>query len=153
VIKYAITINQAGGTGGTANKTYSISSSAQTVNLGAPTRSGHRFDGWTKTAGPGSVSGNTLTIPANSVGDITVVAQWAASYTITVDKNGGSGGAGNTNYYVSKSAQSIPMAAPSRSGWTFNGWTETGPGTVSGTTLTIPANGAGAITLTAKWSG
>ena len=37
---------------------------------------GKEDNGWTVTEGSGSVSGNTLIIPSNTIGDITVRADW-----------------------------------------------------------------------------
>ena len=72
---YTITLNANGGTGGSVSpSTYTIKSSAQTVTLTRPTRDGYSFSSWT--ASKGTVSGNTLTIPANTTGNITVTANW-----------------------------------------------------------------------------
>ena len=153
-IDYTIALNKNGGTGGAANTTYSISNSTQSVALGAPTRAGYQFTGWTKTGGPGTVSGNTLSIPAGSTGNIAVRADWAQIYSITVNKNGGTGGSANTTYYTQGSNQTKALTNPTRNGYSFNGWSVTGAGAwMSGSTINIPANGSGNITVTANWTG
>ena len=73
---YTITINANGGTGGSASpSSYTIKTTAQTATLTQPTYSGYSFTGWT--ANKGTISGNTLTIPANTSGNITITANWA----------------------------------------------------------------------------
>lgn len=154
-IDYDITFNKNGGTGGSADRTYNRpASSTLTIALSAPTRAGYQFTGWTITSGPGSISGSNLNIPAGSTGNIAVRADWAQIYSITVNKNGGTGGSGNTTYYTQGTNQTKAITNPTRAGYTFNGWSVSGAGAfMNGSNLTIPANGAANITLTANWTG
>lgn len=80
------------------------------------------------------------------------------SYTITVNSNNGTGGAASPTGYTTKaSAQDITITLPTRTGYSFGGWTvtgNTGTATVSADykKLTLAANTYGNITLTAKWN-
>lgn len=157
-----ITIDPNGGTGGSASPAfYSISPNAQTITLTPPTRPGYSagFNPWTVTSGTASVSGNTLTIPANTYEPITVKMNWSAfPSSITVNSNGGSGGAASpNNYTISGAAKDIALTVPARSGYTLSGWTVTtnsggGSSFVQGNTLKIPANAYGPITVRADWA-
>ena len=166
--QYNITLNQNSGTGGSINTaTYNTSTSSQTRTLTNPTRAGYEFAGWAiKVDGSYSgkeptVSGTTLTIPANCYGNITLTATWTArQYNITLNQNSGTGGSINTaTYNTSTSSQTRTLTNPTRAGYRFAGWAIKVDGsysgeapTVSGTTLTIPANCYGNITLTANWT-
>lgn len=167
---FNINYNLAGGTAGsTRPTTYTYSTSQQTKTLSSPTRSGFTFNGWTASwvdsyAGSTlpSVSGTTLTIRASTYGAFKLTAKWtAASYTISYSLGGGTAGSSKpTSYTVSSSSQTKTVSNPTRTNYIFNGWTvswtnSTYGGTrpsISGTTLTIPANSYGAITLTASWT-
>ena len=76
-------------------------------------------------------------------------------YTITIDNNGGGGGSLTENTYDIRGA-TITVTAPTRSGYTLSGWTVSGATggspSISGNTLTIPANTYGNLTLRANWS-
>lgn len=79
--QYNITYNLAGGTNSNNNPSqYNIES--PTIVLEAPTRSGYRF------IRRKDSSGSTVTqIPTGSHGNITLTAEWAYEYTITVTAN------------------------------------------------------------------
>ena len=91
---YTVTVSPGtGGTGG-AGFTYSVSGSSQAKTITPPTRTGYKITGWTFTGHTGttpSASGSTVTIPANTYGDITMTPTWSEDYiTITFNSNGGS---------------------------------------------------------------
>lgn len=82
------------------------------------------------------------------------------AWTITFNTNGGSS-VSSTTYTKSSSSQTQSLSTPTKSGYTFSGWTVSwtdtlGHGTtlptISGTTLTIPTNCFGNITLKASWT-
>ncbi|EKE87623.1 InlB B-repeat-containing protein [Idiomarina xiamenensis] len=93
-----------------------------------PARTGYTFTGWS----PALPS----TMPAN---DVTVTAQWQVnSYTLSFDSNGGSAvAAQNVNYGAAVTAP----AAPTRTGYSFTGWSPALPST-------MPAND---VAVTAQW--
>lgn len=99
---YTITWSANGGTGGKVSKTsYTVSASSQTVTITAPTRNGYSVSGYSVTgnSGTATISGTTLTINANTYGNLTVKANWSPNtIKITLNKNGGTGGT-TTFYY------------------------------------------------------
>ena len=120
--QYTVTFNANGG---------SVSPSSSTVNAGSsvtlptPSRTGYIFDGWYTATSGGTYlgSGGSTYTPTSSV---TIYARWTVQqYTITWNANGGSGG--GTTTQNAGSAHTAP-AAPTRSGYTFNGWYDTTSG-------------------------
>ena len=94
----------------------------------APTREGYTFDGWDKEI--------PATMPAEN---ITITAKWKVNqYTITFDTAGGSAIDPITQDYGT--AVTAPEA-PTREGYTFDGWDKDIP-------LSMPAEN---VTITAKW--
>lgn len=86
------------------------------------TRTGYTFTGWnTKADGTGTAyhAGATIAYPAESK-TLTLYAQWkVSSHTVTFDSNGGSAVASQT---VDDKAKAKEPTAPTRSGWTLEGW-------------------------------
>ena len=101
-----------------------------TINApAAPTKTGYTFTGWDKTI--------PATMPA---GDMTITAQWSINqYTISFDTAGGSEIAPITQDYGT--TINAP-AAPTKTGYTFTGWSPELP-------ATMPAEN---ITVAAQWS-
>jgi uncharacterized repeat protein (TIGR02543 family) len=90
-----------------------------------PTRAGYLFAGWDP-ALPG-------TMP---VGDVTCVAQWTAASTVTFDSAGGSAVAPITQ---AEGTAITPPANPTRTGYTFAGWTPALPGNMPDDDVTCVA--------------
>jgi uncharacterized repeat protein (TIGR02543 family) len=140
VNQYTITFNTNGGSAiSSLVDDYLATITAPT----APTRLGYTFDGWYS-----DVSLTTLynfsTMPAEN---ITLYAKWTVNqYTITFNTNGGSAISSLVDDYL---ATITAPTAPTRLGYTFDGWYSD----VSLTTLynfsTMPAEN---ITLYAKWT-
>ena len=132
-----------------ANTTYSAPAN--------PSRTGYTMAGWAT-----SSTGNVVTMPTTVSSSVTYYAKWnAINYAITINSNGGSGGSVNANTYnISPSQQTRTLTNPSRVGYTLSGWSvvwsdsthSVALPTISGTTLTIPANCYGNITISANWS-
>ena len=132
--------------------TYTFSTSAQNITLTNPSKTGYTFVSWS--ASGATISGTTLTIAASKTGDITVTGTFKeATYTIAYVLNGGTNASGNpTSFTFSTSSQTLTVNNPTRTGYTFSSWTVSSGASISGTTLTINANTASNITLTANWS-
>ena len=136
------------GTGATATK--SVQYNSEYGTLPTVTRTGFGFKGWfTSATGGTQVSGTTKMGTANA----TIYAQWDANgYTIIYNLDGGTNADGNpTSFSYSASAQTKTVNNPTKTGYTFAGWTVDG-GTISGTTLTISAGRTSDVTLTANWT-
>ena len=112
----------------------------------APTRAGYAFNGWYAAASGGSPLSGTQTPPGTS-GDLTLYAQWtAAPNTVTFDSQGGSAVA-QASY-----ATSITLpAAPTRAGYSFDGWFVAASGGSALTSPYTPSSPAN-ITLYAHWT-
>ena len=124
--QYTITFNTGGGSEVAAiTQDYASAVTAPA----APTKTGYTFKGWTPDV--------PMKIPAENV---TVTAQWQINqYTITFNTDGGTNVAAITQDYGT--AVTAP-AAPTKTGYTFAGWTPAVP-------ATIPAEN---MTLTAQWT-
>lgn len=159
-IQYTLTFSQNGGNGGGLSATkYNTSPSNQTITVTEPTRNGWTRTSWTFTGHTGTdptISGTTLTIPANTYGNITVTPVWTGkTYKISFDNNGGTGGkVSKTSYTVSASSQTVTITAPTRTGYdlSYSVSGNTGDASISGTTLTIAENTYGNITVKANWT-
>ena len=93
-----------------------------------PTRTGYTFAGW------------DTEIPEKLTEDLTITAKWTINqYTITFDTAGGSAIAPITQDY---GTSVTAPAAPTRTGYTFDGWSRSIPDT-------MPAEN---LTITAKWT-
>ena len=94
--------------------------------LAAPVRTGYSFGGWYDNEG---LTGSPVTgIPAGSSGDKTFYAKWTVNrYTLTFDANGSSAVAPVTLDY---GAALTAPAAPTRTGYTFGGWSPALPETM-----------------------
>ena len=142
---YTITLNANGGSGGTASVQITYGTTKGNYpSITRPTKTGYTFTGFYSATSGGTqwydANGNsvrTFDLLANT----TWYAQWSInSYTLTIDPNGGSWG-GTTavstapqNYNTTKS-----IAAPTRNGYVFVGWAETGAGRLSKINQADPA--------------
>ncbi len=133
---YTITFDANGGSCTTASK--SVTYASTYGDLPVPTREGYGFDGWFTAQNDGTkVTGNdTVTITAGQ----TLYAHWKpGAYTITFDTDGGSAIDPITQDYGTKITA---PAAPTKTGYTFNGWNPAIP-------ETMPARN---VTVKAKWT-
>ncbi|BAR52368.1 repeat protein [Tannerella forsythia KS16] len=145
---YNLNYDLGGGTVATANPaTYTYTTS--TITLNNPTRTGYTFAGWTGTGIVGTSM--SVQIPQGSVGHRSYTATWTADrYTITYDLAEGTVTTPNPDeYYVT--TPTITLHNPTRSGYTFAGWTGTG---ISGSSMSvqIPLGSTGNRTYTATWT-
>ena len=140
-----ITYNSQGGSAvsaGSVNTGASISAAPT-----APTRAGYTFGGWSATD-----TGTAVTFPHahGQTADFTLFAKWSANaLTITYDSKSGSA-VSNGTVNTGASILTAPTA-PTRTGYTFAGWSATD----TGTAVTFPhAHGQTAdFTMFAKWTG
>ena len=117
---YTITYNANSGTGAPTSSQQAQGTTV-TVSSGVPTRSGYTFNGWLYN-GNTYTAGQTFTMPANN---IELVAQWiqdTPTYTVIYNANGGSGVPTDNNRYALGATVTVSNTVPTRSGYTFNGW-------------------------------
>lgn len=127
--------------------TYTVETNAFT--LVNPTRAGYVFAGWTGTGLEGVAA--TVRISTGSFGERAYTATWTAvDYGVTYDVAGGSLVDGNRATYTIESPD-FTLVNPTRSGYTFAGWTGTGlDGAV--VTVTVPTGSRGSRAYTATWT-
>ena len=140
-----VTYNSNTGTGLMDNQ---VASASESLSLNSFSKAGHNFLGWS-TSQTGSVNDYDDGVTYDFSADITLYARWSPiSYNVTYDEQSGS--AVNDNTYTIGSTVTLP-AAPSRDGYTFDGWFASSTG---GTALgaTYAPSGTGDITLYAQWT-
>lgn len=146
---YKITFNANGGSGGPGSQT-ATEGKALTISSTKPTRTGYTFSKWnTNSDGSGTTynPGGSYTFKAAD----TLYAIWTINkYTISYDANGGSGApSAQTKTYGT--ALTLSSTKPTRSGYTFLGWSTSKTATVqtynSGASYTTNAG----ATLYAVW--
>jgi uncharacterized repeat protein (TIGR02543 family) len=111
---FAVTYEEHGGT--TVPDATFVSGGSVTLPA-APTRAGYTFNGWF-TAQTGGTKLNASFSPSD--GNVAVHAQWTQiPFTVTYEEHGGTAVADAT--FVSGGTVTLPPA-PTRAGYTFNGW-------------------------------
>ena len=97
-------------------------------------------------------SDGNLYAPGESVPEVvtTLTAQWTVNqYTITYDLAGGTA-EGNPNTYTIET-KAFTLKNPTKSGYTFTGWSGTGLDGENNMTVTIPKGSTGNRSYTAHW--
>ena len=145
---YKVTLNPNNGTLTVSGKAYTSSSPyityvKGTFNLGSytPTRSSYNFKGWSISSS--ATSGSTSSVTIDRV--ITYYAAWKQVFTITWNLNGGNIGgetSNKTESVESGSTVSFTKYTPTKTGYTFVGWSTNSLATSGSTsgTATITAN-------------
>ena len=144
---YAVTLNTNGGTinnGNVTSYTYGVGATLPTD----VTRTGYTFKGWydneNLTGSPVTAIGDTET------GNKEYWAKWEINqYTIIYDLAGGTV-EGNPDTYTIKTG-AFTLRNPTKSGYTFTGWSGTGLDGENNMTVTIPTGSTGNRTYMAHW--
>ena len=148
VNQYTITYDLDGGTAEGNPDTYTVETDAFTLKN--PTRPGYTFTGWSGTGLTGE-DNLTVTIPKGSTGNRSYPAHWSLNtYSITYDLNGGTASGNPTSYTVESAT--ITLNQPTKTGYTFTGWSGTDLTGEDNLTVTIPAGSTGDRSYTAHWS-
>lgn len=113
------------------------------------TLTGYQISGWWTASTGGTQVSASNAVPFNPSGDTTLYARWSlANYNIIYDEQGGSTATDDT--YQMGGAVTL-AAAPTRSGFTFDGWFDAATsGTKYGATFSPPATGD--LTIYAHWT-
>ena len=141
---YTVTMDTAGGDPIRPIQ-YTVESEA--FQLPIPVRTGYIFLGWT---GEGITEPQkTMEIPQGSTGDRTYTANWQViEYTIITLLEGGNAGSSEVYFYTVE--QTVTLPTPTRTGYTFLGWTGEGI-TTPQTEVIIPTGSTGNKAYTANW--
>ena len=141
---YTVTMDTAGGDPIRPIQ-YTVESEA--FQLPTPVRTGYIFLGWT---GEGIAEPQkTIEIPQGSTGDRTYTANWQViEYTIITLLEGGNAGSSEVYFYTVE--QTVTLPTPTRTGYTFLGWTGEGI-TTPQPNVTIPKGSTGDKTYIENW--
>lgn len=143
---YAITYDLGGGSIEGQKDSYDMST--ETFTLPTPMRTGYTFIGWT--GSNGTTAQTSVSVKNGSTGDKNFKANWkATSYNITYELNGGTLTGHKTNYTIE--TDTFTLVSPSRSGYTFTGWTGSN-GTTAQKSVNIKKGSYGDLSYTANWS-
>ena len=139
-ITYTLTINYVYSGGGQAAPSHAANlAEGAAYNVTSPTVSGYTPD-------QAVVSG---TMPASNV-TVTVIYSENPTYSVTYDANGGSGAPTDPNspYYAGNTV-TVASGVPTKTGYTFAGWSYGGNTYYAGHTFTMPGSD---VTLVAQWT-
>ena len=164
---YTVTLNNNGGTGGTASVEVKDGENMPS-GKSAPSRGGYTFEGYydTKNDTGGKKYYNTNMSSASTWDKGTDGELWARwqendptqppppveTYTITLDKNGGTGGSGSTKVDASDGAFENNITAPTKANFIFLGYYDTKDGNIDDATqyLAPPTTGE-FLTIKKNW--
>ena len=120
----------------------------ETITLIAPTKTGYTFTGWTW---EGQAEPQlSASVPAGTHENQVFTAHWQAiSYTVTYTLCGGTNAEGNPGAFNVES-EAFTLAAPTRTGYTFTGWTWEGQ-TEPQLSVTVPAGTHEDKAFVANW--
>ena len=146
---YAVTLHTNDGTinnGNVSGYTYGVGATLPTAD--DMTYTGHTFKGWYDNE---SLTGSPVTaIGDTETGNKEYWAKWEINqYTIIYDLAGGTV-EGNPDTYTIKTG-AFTLRNPTKSGYTFTGWSGTGLDGENNMTVTIPTGSTGNRTYTAHW--
>ena len=143
-IAYTITLDTSGGN---ALDAISYTVESDPITLPTPVRTGYTFLGWT---GEGITTPQTsVKIPKGSTGNKAYTANWQViKYTIITLLEGGN--AGSSGAYVYTVEETFTLPTPTRTGYTFWGWTGEGI-TTPQPSVTIPRGSTGDKTYIENW--
>ena len=144
---YAVTLHANGGTinsGNVTSYTYGVGATLPTD----VTRTGYTFKGWYDNE---SLTGSPVTaIGGTEMGNKEYWAKWEINqYTIAYDLAGGTAEGNPDTYTVETGA--FTLKNPTKSGYTFTGWSGTGLDGENNMTVTIPTGSTGNRAYTAHW--
>ena len=145
---YTLTYNGNTNSGGTAPTAVTSSSGWVVGDAGTLVKSGYVFNGW-NTASDGSGTSYAVGASIATVANVTLYAKWVSgSYQVSFDT--GTGGSSINPISLAAGGalgtQILNQSAPTRTGYSFNGWKISGV-TVTGSE-TMPSNN---VTVVAQW--
>ncbi|NCC91324.1 MAG: hypothetical protein EOM01_13350, partial [Spirochaetia bacterium] len=146
-VTYTITYHLNSGTAPSLDNPTTYTIETNTITLKNPTRTYYSFLGWYAESTFETVQ---TTIPKGTSGNKNFYAKWSAdSYTITYKLYGGTNNNQNPDRYTYES-NTITLANPSRTGYTFAGWFV--ESTYNTQISSIANHSHGDKTLHAKWT-
>ena len=147
---YTVTVSNDGN--GTGAATPSTAATGTEITLTAMPKEGYHFKEWQVISGGVTIKNNKFTMPDNNVEVKAIFEKDAPApteYTITYDLAGGTA-EGNPDTYTIET-RTFTLKNPTKSGYTFTGWSGTGLDGENNMTVTIPTGSTGNRTYTAHW--
>lgn len=146
--KYPLTVSFNGNGGSVDETSKTVYVSDEYGTLPTPSRTGYKFEGWS----PYKSGGDTITslTEVTAYIDHVLYASWSPdTYTVSLDAKGGS--VSKTTVKVTYGAGYTEIPTPSRTGYTFCGWSlnESGDSIINSSTV---VNTASDHKLYAKWT-
>ena len=147
---YTVTVSNDGN--GTGAATPSTAATGTEITLTAMPKEGYHFKEWQVISGGVTIKNNKFTMPDNNVEVKAIFEKDAPApteYTITYDLAGGTA-EGNPDTYTIET-RTFTLKNPTKSGYTFTGWSGTGLDGENNMTVTIPKGSTGNRSYTAHW--
>jgi len=163
---FTVTLDKQSGSGGISSITCVNGFYLDPTSATVPSRNGYTFGGYyTETAGAGTqridASGNYIGLTNTTYSSaVTLYAKWTLiTYTLTNDRNGGTGGNNSATYNITTSSTIATLfGAVTRTGYTLSNWrwtSSTAGGWVNNTDYATSTNVSGRYatgTLQAQWT-
>ena len=147
---YTVTVGNDGN--GTGTATPSTAAAGTTITLTATPNTGYHFKEWQIISGGVTIKDDKFLMPNDNVEVKAIFEKDAPApteYTITYDLAGGTA-EGNPDTYTIET-RTFTLKNPTKSGYTFTGWSGTGLDGENNMTVTIPTGSTGNRTYTAHW--
>ena len=147
---YTVTVGNDGNGTGTASP--STAAAGTTITLTATPNKGYHFKEWQVISGGVTIKDDKFLMPDSNVEVRAIFEKDAPApteYTITYDLAGGTA-EGNPDTYTIET-RTFTLKNPTKSGYTFTGWSGTGLDGENNMTVTIPTGSTGNRTYTAHW--
>lgn len=147
---YTVTVGNDGN--GTGTATPSTAAAGTTITLTATPKTGYHFKEWEVISGGVTIKDDKFLMPNDNVEVKAIFEKDAPApteYTITYDLAGGTA-EGNPDTYTIET-RTFTLKNPTKSGYTFTGWSGTGLDGENNMTVTIPTGSTGNRTYTAHW--
>ena len=147
---YTVTVSNDGNGTGTASP--STAAAGTTITLTATPKTGYHFKEWEVISGGVTIKDDKFLMPNDNVEVKAIFEKDAPApteYTITYDLAGGTA-EGNPDTYTIET-RTFTLKNPTKSGYTFTGWSGTGLDGENNMTVTIPTGSTGNRTYTAHW--
>ena len=147
---YTVTVGNDGN--GTGTATPSTAAAGTTIILTAMPKEGYYFKEWQVISGGVTIRDDKFLMPNDNV-EVKAIFEKSApaptEYTITYDLAGGTA-EGNPDTYTIET-RTFTLKNPTKSGYTFTGWSGTGLTGENNMTVTIPKGSTGERSYTAHW--
>ena len=147
---YTVTVGNDGN--GTGTATPSTAAAGTTITLTATPNKGYHFKEWQVISGGVTIKDDKFLMPNDNVEVKAIFEKDAPApteYTITYDLAGGTA-EGNPDTYTIET-RTFTLKNPTKSGYTFTGWSGTGLDGENNMTVTIPTGSTGNRIYTAHW--